>query len=357
MEFITEESLSVYSQVLIPIFLVIISGALQVIIKIYLSSREKNQYVKLLKINFPSVKLFLDRIKEYKIDNEYLLPYIYFAAGLALGCKIEIILAQIIAAIFAFIFEIDYIENIMYSIFNIENLNHLSEIQFNYIRLNISMVYYSCLNVSVFAIILVFSLWRKFIKSRNFLEPKFANSSINAYSSHVYFSYWLFIGITFGVSITVYILSLGNLLLCSVIDNNSSFNRALFTDIHTNLEPNLLYPVFHLTMYLLGFTGSALFICWLYCVSIKPFSDRVMELITRYYRCDFPYVKIKTESGEIEGLLKDIRNRSLVTLSENNVLRIVPWDKIETMEAIQRNKKEQLIFCNTSPTIKYDRLK
>jgi hypothetical protein len=36
----------------------------------------------------------------------------------------------------------------------------------------------------------------------------------------------------------------------------------------------------------------------------------IMKSITNFYKCDFPYIKIKTESGEVKGQLKDIQNKS-----------------------------------------------
>lgn len=77
-------------------------------------------------------------------------------------------------------------------------------------------------------------------------------------------------------------------------------------------------------------------------------AERIFGLITHLYEYKFPYVKITTGNGETEGRLKDICNKSMIALSEKDELKIIPWDKIEIMTAIQRNKDEQLIFCDTS---------
>ena len=100
-------------------------------------------------------------------------------------------------------------------------------------------------------------------------------------------------------------------------------------------------------MYVIGILANGILIVILYFIT-KVIAERIVGLITRLYEYEFPSVKIKTGNGETEGRLKDIRNKSLIALSEKGELKIIPWDKIEIMKAIQRNKNEQLIFDDTS---------
>ena len=62
----------------------------------------------------------------------------------------------------------------------------------------------------------------------------------------------------------------------------------------------------------------------------------------------FPYIKIKTGSGGVTGQLEDIKNKSLIALNEKNVLKIVPWDKIEILEASNINTNESIILDDSS---------
>lgn len=94
----------------------------------------------------------------------------------------------------------------------------------------------------------------------------------------------------------------------------------------------------------MGFFESFTFILILCYGEIKPFSIKAIEEITRYYKFKLPYVKIKTESEKVKGLLKDIRDKSLVTVSENNGLKIVPWDKIVILKANQKIENKTIIL-------------
>jgi len=132
---------------------------------------------------------------------------------------------------------------------------------------------------------------------------------------------------------------IGALLNLSILDNNHSFDRMKYDFACTQL----LHPEVHLIVYMFGFLISLFFILIVY-VTAKHFKEAVIRSIADFYKYDFPYAKIKTESGEIQGQLRDILDKYLVTLSDNDILKIVQWDKIETMEISPKNKKEPYIF-------------
>ncbi len=83
-------------------------------------------------------------------------------------------------------------------------------------------------------------------------------------------------------------------------------------------------------------------------ITISKLQKDAIESITNYYQCRFPYIKIKTGSGGVTGQLEDIKNKSLIALNEKNVLKIVPWDKIEILEASNINTNESIILDDSS---------
>jgi hypothetical protein len=98
------------------------------------------------------------------------------------------------------------------------------------------------------------------------------------------------------------------------------------------LKANVPYLLHHTIAHILGMMLNLILIWEMYQRS-RNFSNNVIKSITDFYNCNFPYVKIKTGNGEIEGQLIDIvQNKSLVTLGDKNILKTAPWDKIETME-------------------------
>jgi len=46
----------------------------------------------------------------------------------------------------------------------------------------------------------------------------------------------------------------------------------------------------------------------------------------------FPYIRLKTERGEVVGQLNDAKNKSMIILNENGVFKAIPWDQIKTIE-------------------------
>lgn len=330
MEIILEEPLKIISGLLIPITIVIatlfIQEFIQKFFKTSLILNEKNKYIKHLKANFSPIEKFIDTVKDYKI-NVYGMSYPYFFGGIIVGILIETILLQVIVIIFQYTLDINYIG---------ELFNLSSEV----VYLNAIAIIYLLLNIGIIIIVILFYKWLKFLNSKKLLIPKIdEHGTIEPSLFFVYPSFWIFIGMMFGLYLAIIFYLIPTLVRQSILDNNLSFDRVQFDLTCTQL----LYPEVHIIVYIIGFLISLIFILIFY-VTAKQFKESVIRSITDFYKYDFPYVKIKTESGEIQGQLRDILDKYLVTLSENNILKIVQWDKIEIMEITQKNKKEYYIF-------------
>lgn len=330
MEITIEEPLKIISQLLIPLFIVIVTGFIQICFKFYLSLQEKNKYVKHLKANFSPVDEFLDRVKNFKMIIVYFLSYVYFVSGILVGFSIELILVQVIAHIFSYALDTNYIGKLL-------------DLSSKDIFLNGVAILYSFCNIGILIIIFIFRLWRKYLKSKKLLIPKINKyGTVEGSSCSVYELFWVFIGAVFGLYLNILFYLIGTLYLLSIIDNNLSFNRTQFDLIY----PHLLYPEVHVIVYMIGFVASLTLIGISY-YDAKQFKERIIMLLSDFYKYDFPYVKIKTESGEINGQLRGILDKYFVTLSENNNIKIVQWDKIVIMEAYQKNNNERYILNNS----------
>ena|GEM_PF-1569452 len=162
--------------------------------------------------------------------------------------------------------------------------------------------------------------------------------SIKTSSDLVYLSLWSFIGAIVGFTLLVYIATLAMFIKFSIFPSNFSFNWITFTNIYRNLETTVIYFKYYGVVFFISAFISLVNIIIIYN-SIKWFSSEVKRLITNHFKYDFPEVKITTENNEIKGKLDDILNKTLVTVSEKGTIKIVPWDKIETMEASKINKE------------------
>ena len=156
-------------------------------------------------------------------------------------------------------------------------------------------------------------------------------------------SYSAFIGIPVGLLLLLYTMLFSNLQESPLINGNFSFTSIYLSGTIETLKTNVSYPEIHFLIHLFAFATCVFIIIDSY-YNITNISNKVIKAITNFYICDFPDIKITTNHGETKGKLKDIKNKSFVTLSENNVLKTVKWNKIEIMEIKNRNKNEQFIF-------------
>ncbi|MCO5383201.1 MAG: hypothetical protein NHB15_14925 [Methanosarcina barkeri] len=129
----------------------------------------------------------------------------------------------------------------------------------------------------------------------------------------------------------LYFFTFGSLIKYSIITDDFLFNWTTFVGIYESLKTNVPYLKYYAVIFFMGTGISFLYISMVY-QSITWFSSEVKKLIANFYKYDFPEVKIITEYGEIKGQLRDIHNKSQVTLIENGIMKTVQWDKIEIME-------------------------
>lgn len=199
--------------------------------------------------------------------------------------------------------------------------------------------WWSSFNIGILTVALIFYSWFKFLKSKNLLIPKIDKyGGVESSSYRVSYSFWVFIGSVLGLYLVIFLNFVGILSMLSIIGNNLPFNRARFDIVYAHL----LYPGFHVIVYTLGFFGSLALIVFSYYMA-KWFNESVIKSITNFYKYDFPYVIIKAESGEVEGQLIDILDKYIITLSENGILKMIQWDKIEIMEIGQKNENKHCI--------------
>lgn len=350
MEINTNEPLNIMSQLLIPIVLILITCIIQEPLKKYLSLREKSQYIKLLRSDFPSILNYLRLIIEYKFNSFYF-SLLFILFGLILG---------------AYITQYLYYEVVLYLIdYWFSNFSYIQTVSYidNIEPMDIELITCTCLNCVILFISWVLTLYIFFldhlfkpqlrsdgkIKRRIryicnsllkpiFKQPLTSDGKIKGWIKYVYASHWLLIGYLLGIYMLIYSLIPYYLQTYSIeylYDfSDHEYNYTYFFDIYNSMKINLPYFQYIEYIFALGLIYSVG--CFLIAYSInRLLSYETIETITYFYQNSFPYIKIKTGNGEIEGQIKEIRNKSLITLSEKNVLTLVPWDKIEIMEAMQ----------------------
>lgn len=307
-------------------------------VRIYLSFHDNNKYRKLLAANFPEVKTFLNRVKWFKIIHVYILALLAFLFGFLNGELLEIGVLSPSYNIFMKMLDVNYIANLLSGKLN---LNSLSD---DMIGFNLAMIYTSFLNLSFLVVIYFLSLWNVLLKLMHMLPIRIRETGYTTGKTLiVYESGWFFMGVIIGLNYIMYRLLFYYLSKFSIINDGFSFNLSYFTGIYTNLSSNLMYPEFHICMYIIGISANIILIFMLYYIT-KMITERIIELITHLYENKFPDVKITAGNGEIEGQLKDIRNKSLIALSGSNELKIIPWNKIEILNARLVKETEQFII-------------
>lgn len=319
MEINTNEPLNLISQLLIPVILIITTCIVQEPLKTYLSSHEKSQYIKILKQNFPSIFDFFSAKLDYKVDI-FFHYFLFSYFGILLGIYItENLYVEVVNYLIDYWFSnFSYIESISF----IENIGPI----------DIELITFSSLNVLIFIIFFGFPLYIYFIISQVRFKPQLtSHGKIKMWLKYVYSFHWLFFGFLIGVNLSIYHLAPYIFDIYSIHFIEPEYSNVSIVDLYTSMKTNLSYLQYIEAAFSLGMISTISCFILIYALSVK-FSNRVIEKITDFYQPSFPYIKLKTGNGNIEGSLKDIQNKSLITLSENNVLTIVPWDKIEIME-------------------------
>ena len=166
---------------------------------------------------------------------------------------------------------------------------------------------FSSIFVYFFSIFLTFGL-PKLYESR-FLQNKTSSSQprkflINPELKKVLYMYYFSAGTIIGINCAV------------VLQLYNKYLDILF-----------LYAYF----YLLGISMSIIYQYYLK-KNISRLYFKCIKKIMDFYRDNFPYVTIKTPSGEVNGKLWDVLNKDVIVLKESKTLKAVPWNKIDVIE-------------------------
>lgn len=160
---------------------------------------------------------------------------------------------------------------------------------------------------------------------------------------------WLSLGIMYGAILTAWFLcyeleSASNIIASSVIvSSNNNFFLAcqhLLIPIESG-KSKITFPIWIAAN--IPVTAFVFYCIGILSFRIKRFPQEHINPITKICQCNFPQVKIKTNSEEITGKLRDFQNKDLVILCEKNIVNIIPWEKIEKIEVCV-DKKEPAIF-------------
>lgn len=152
----------------------------------------------------------------------------------------------------------------------------------------------------------------------------------------------------FGVSATVYLIT-DVIFIIYAYQNRIVNNLILNNIIYFNLMPNFQEKTLTLFYILFFLLISLLILLNLYCLiffykTFLLFYKKVIKPILNYHESNFPYIKIKTVSGDIEGQLNEIQDKSTIALIKEGKLNFVSWDKIIAIEI--RSSNEHIVFDN-----------
>lgn len=327
MEIVTKEPLKILSQLFIPLILVTASGIITAQISKYSKIQDKNQHIRFLRKNYSKIDLCFNSIKNRRVFQIGLSP-MYFMIGVTLGVAFELFILKLTGKILDYTWEIDYIKKTL-------------PFSYDIVGLNAVLFICSYLNISIIIILVIWEGWCRFLESKKLTSPKITEHysiktspdfpSIKVSSDSVYFSFWIFLGSIVGIDIFIYYLTFYFLIMFSIIPNDFSFNWIIFVGICEKLKTSVPYLNYYIFVFFMGAAISFLHMTMVY-QSITWFSSSVKQLIADFYKYEFPEVKIITEHGEIKGQLRDVQNKSQVTLIENGIMKTVSWDKIEIME-------------------------
>ncbi|AKB51048.1 TPR domain protein, putative component of TonB system [Methanosarcina barkeri str. Wiesmoor] len=296
--------------IILTIFTSIFTSTISAIQLHYLDLKEKNRYLNLLKINYPSVEAVVDTIKQFKR-----ISHIYFVHILLFG----LFLGELFSLLFIFTFsKLDIISKLFRKYISLTNIS------------DIGLYCYALFLLVIMPVLIYLTVYLLccFIKSKCPLT-KIDNDFCKLRNSQIlsYFSYWLSVGLILGPYV------FGTLFVYIMI-TNPSFSH----DFHW--KPNDKFAlVFTIILFLLVIFLSLIILGDIF-KNIKQFPKNVIDPIINHYQCNFPNLTIKTDSEEFQGKLKDFQNKFLVTLCEGGILHFISWDKIETMKASDTNKNE-----------------
>ena len=175
---IAEDS-NILSDFFVPIFAVMLSSIIPIIITKHTRMRDKNQYVKFLRTNFSIIETYFYAIQIYKTTILAAIP-MYCLVGVLVGFVFEMIIKTPLLYFALYVLKIDYIEKLFPFIQNLNGLNGLLFLS-------------SYLNISIPIIFVIWCLWCYLLNSKELAIPKITETpSIKVSSNLVYLSFWVF---------------------------------------------------------------------------------------------------------------------------------------------------------------------
>jgi len=329
---------------LIPIIIVLISGLIvPIILSKYIISREKNQYIRILKTCCPVIKTYSYEARKYDITYRYLAKYV----GLVFGIITGMFTVELFIFAIAFgqdraqdgIWQNNYILNSILGMYNSAGLNTFQSRDIYSFPILIDHAWFI-----FFIVLMLWLLWSVF---KLILPPSISTSGkFEPLSVLINLFDWSFVGMIFGLDICI-TLFIVTLIILLGHNGDALFNWNVLTSAYAKLKINVPNLINHVLIYyyFMGFSCASIVALVLL---INSSSDKVINSLTDFHKHDFPYLKIKTESKEIGGQLRDIRNKHFVTITDKNMLIIVPWNKIEIIEVRNMKKNEHIIQDNDS---------
>lgn len=262
---------------------------------------ERSQYYDMLVKYCSSFDKFLETILNYNrsTSSTYLIIIIGIIAGFIVGFIMTFVSAFILSAKYEFIsIKLGLLSSPMYLLTGVNIFN---------------LIFLLC-----------FFLLNRRIKSKNLTIPKLTTKlELEKKSKYVLYSYWGSAGIILGIHIMLV------MILAYVFDIWYSEGMQM------SLPDNWFLSLY---IYLLSIIESYLYINSAGSAS-QEIDNRAKQKIQDFYLPNFPYITIKTDLSEIEGQIIDITNSTLITLSQNGNLKLVPWDQIKMMEIKNSDKK------------------
>jgi hypothetical protein len=303
----------------------------------YSAKYEKNKYLYFLKNNSEPVYDFSNNIWMYKANTAT--RYIILCEGILIGTILPFKIFDYMVSI----------SNIFVNTFLIKIFPYLilftSQKYTNKIDFHVdSLLLASLFNYVSVIVVLFIWIWLTFLDSKKYSLPKLKKDMLlTKWSIFVYHSYWFLIGLLLGIDTFILLFTIDAILQFSSTDQNFSVSWTYFNNIFTNLKTQIPAKKgwYIIISYIIGFFLSITTIFSVVSLWIMVFPIYFNSLINHFYIAKFPYILIKTESGETMGQLYNFQHKLIIMLKENDVIKAIPWDQIKTMEVNNKEEKEE----------------
>lgn len=255
---------------MIPIVLLIAAGVVQIIIRYYLSSREKNKYIKFLTNNFPPVEEYSTSVFANKIVYTFFLSYISLVFGVGVGFIFELVLVTEIGKVFNYINDVNYIGNLL-------------KISSDTALLNLTIMYFSSFNLGIVLVSVAYRFLVKYLNSKKLLGPKIDELGFPLASTYsVYASFRFIIGLLLGIYMFIIIV------LVNIISKFSLFDRVKLNLFFTQIWYPEIHFIVLIVIFLIAFVVIAMS-----SYNARLIYEKITKLTTEFYMPKFPFIKIK----------------------------------------------------------------